>query len=619
MRISIVALIVATRLFQPVLASGAAYQFSYQTDLQTQSVEPWWVNTSMDKDKDRIQDNIWLAIESKKYDWVDEYGRIGVIVDFDHTPTSSDAKMLSESVDFIHSHTYHLIDSIAGSVLVEDIVALSKLPGVVMVELDGILEVANSDVKDVHGVWGIYEETGYDGAGSVIAIIDTGIDDEHLGLDDLDDDNTTDDPKVIAFFDAINNASVRDGSTEPYDGNGHGSHCAGTTAGTGAPTYEHTGMAPQAQLVGVKVLSDSGSGSFSQVMDGMEWTVDNRHEFNIRIASMSLGGFGAIEWTQDEEESVNRMANEMVRNGIALFIAAGNNAISAQIGTPGSAEDVITVGALDKDTAIAIYSSQGPTEEGRIKPNIAFVGSSVMSVEANTVSGYEPLSGTSMATPGAAGVAALMYQANPDLSPFDVRNIMQETSTYRVCHYMAANEACPEDAIPKNRQNNVYGHGQVEALPAVLEAANRVYNFTTSVEVTTISQRMEDDRIHLVPNQKITFNINGSADKIQWRTWDMRDNWMDLDSFKSGDKMFELEYDLLVDRLNFLPGNSIEGNQTLMVRAIKDSSSSANLVEHIHIMTEMSMPQNIEETPSIPFTFVILISVLVAVIRNKRA
>ena len=378
-------------------------------------------------------------------------------------------------------------------------------------------------------------------------------------------------------------------------------------------------MAPQAQLVGVKVLSDSGSGSFSQVMDGMEWTVDNRHEFNIRIASMSLGGFGAIEWTQDEEESVNRMANEMVRNGIALFIAAGNNAISAQIGTPGSAEDVITVGALDKDTAIAIYSSQGPTEEGRIKPNIAFVGSSVMSVEANTVSGYEPLSGTSMATPGAAGVAALMYQANPDLSPFDVRNIMQETSTYRVCHYMAANEACPEDAIPKNRQNNVYGHGQVEALPAVLEAANRVYNFTTSVEVTTISQRMEDDRIHLVPNQKITFNINGSADKIQWRTWDMRDNWMDLDSFKSGDKMFELEYDLLVDRLNFLPGNSIEGNQTLMVRAIKDSSSSANLVEHIHIMTEMSMPQNIEETSSIPFTFVILISVLVAVIRNKRA
>ena len=65
---------------------------------------------------------------------------------------------------------------------------------------------------------------------------------------------------------------------------------------------------------------------------------------------------------------MNRYANEMVRAGIALFIAAGNSAISAQIGTPGSAEDAITVGALDKDSSIAIYSSQGPTEEGRIKP-----------------------------------------------------------------------------------------------------------------------------------------------------------------------------------------------------------------------------------------------------------
>ena len=70
------------------------------------------------------------------------------------------------------------------------------------------------------------------------------------------------------------------------------------------------------------------------------------------------------------EESVNRMANEMVRAGVTLFIAAGNSGGTATIGTPGSAEDVITVGSLDKDTAIAVYSSQGPTEEGRVKPNL---------------------------------------------------------------------------------------------------------------------------------------------------------------------------------------------------------------------------------------------------------
>jgi hypothetical protein len=377
-------------------------------------------------------------------------------------------------------------------------------------------------------------------------------------------------------------------------------------------------MAPQAQLVGVKVLDGGGSGSFAGVMLGMEWTIDMRHDFNIRAASMSLGGFGLIEWTSSEEESVNRMANEMVRNGIALFIAAGNSAVSAQIGTPGSAEDVITVGALDKDTKIAVYSSQGPTEEGRIKPNIAFVGSSVMSVEANTGTGYRSMSGTSMATPGAAGVAALMYQANPDLSPFDIRNIMQETSTYRQCHYMAANEPCAEDGIPKNRQNNVYGHGQVEALPAVMEAANRVYDFTEIIDINLNSPVTMDNKVHIGQNDKIGFSVEGDVDKIQWRTWDMRDDWMDLTSYDSGASSFEIGHDMFVDRLKYLPGNSIEGNQTLIVRAIKDTNSSANEVVHIHIMNAMDLPIIEEDSPSLPFGFVIFTSMMVALFKTRR-
>ena len=68
-------------------------------------------------------------------------------------------------------------------------------------------------------------------------------------------------------------------------------------------------------------------------MAGMEWTVEKRYDFNIRAASMSLGGPGAIEWTSSEEDSVNRYANKMMSQGIAFFIAAGNNAVSAQIGT----------------------------------------------------------------------------------------------------------------------------------------------------------------------------------------------------------------------------------------------------------------------------------------------
>ncbi|MEE3201281.1 MAG: S8 family serine peptidase, partial [Candidatus Thermoplasmatota archaeon] len=435
--------------------------------------------------------------------------------------------------------------------------------------------------------------TGYTGAGVTMAIIDTGIDANHSGLDDLDDDNSTNDTKVLAFFDAVNNPGATNGSEiHPYDDNGHGTHCAGITAGTGAPTFQHVGVAPHANLVGVKVLSGGGSGTYAQVMAGMQWTVEKRHEFNIRAASMSLGGPAVSEWTTSEQESVNRMANEMMRAGVAIFIAAGNSAFSAQIGTPGSAEDAITVGALDKDTAIAVYSSQGPTEEGRIKPNLAFVGSSVNAPDANTGDGYVALSGTSMATPGAAGLGVLMFQANPDLSPFDVKNIMQETSTYRQCHYMLANEPCAEDLIPKNRQNNVYGHGHVNAQPAVEEAANYHYELSMSLNVTLDSEYGVDNRVHIGQGESILFNLAGGVQRVQWRTWDMRDNWMDLAEFTVGDEEFEVTHSLLVDRLRFLPNNTVEGDQVILVRAIAGDQASTNLAVGIHIMGEDKITQS---------------------------
>ena len=541
----------------------------------------------MDIDHDQIHDAIWIAAESTYYDYVDENGRISVIVDFDHTPTFNDEIMLANSVGFETQFRFWLIDSIAGTVALERINEIVGLPGVVFVELDGRLEIQMNDVKEVHGVDLVWQDTGYTGAGVTMAIIDTGIDGNHSGVDDLDDDNSTHDPKILAFYDAVNNPGLTNGSeVEPYDGNGHGTHCAGITTGTGAPTYEYIGVAPKANLVGVKVLSDEGSGSYAQVMAGMQWTVDKRHEFNIRAASMSLGGPAVSEWTTSEQESVNRMANEMMRAGVALFIAAGNAAFSAQIGTPGSAEDAITVGALDKNTAIAIYSSQGPTEEGRIKPNIAFVGSDVMAPDANTGDGYVALSGTSMATPGAAGVAVLMFQANPDLSPFDIRNIMQETSTYRQCHYMLANEPCAEDAIPKNRQNNVYGHGHVNAQPSVEEAANYYYELSMSLNVSLNSEYGIDNRVHVSPGESVEFNLEGAVQRVQWRTWDMRDNWMDLADFNVGAEQFEVTHSLLVDRLKFLPNNTIEGEQVILVRAISEDKASTNLAVGINIIGE---------------------------------
>ena len=609
----ITAVMILGLLVVPLIASSA----SLEEDDRKESEQElnWWENTNMDTNKDRVHDAIWMAPESSHYDYLDENNRISVIVDFDHTPTIEDERMLEQHVSFEVQFRYWLIDSIAGKVDIDLVTKIVELPGVVFVELDGRLEIQMNDVNEIHDVTQVWQDTGYTGTGSVVAIIDTGIDSDHVGLDDIDDDNSTNDPKVIAFYDPVNTPELTNGTeVKAYDDQGHGTHCAGITAGTGAPDYQYKGVAPMAQLVGVKVLDSGGSGSFATVMAGMEWTVEKRHIFNIRAASMSLGGPGAIEWTSSEEESVNRMGNEMMREGVALFIAAGNSALSAQIGTPGSAEDVITVGSLDKNTAIAVYSSQGPTEEGRVKPNIAFVGSSVMAPDYNTGDGYTSKSGTSMATPGAAGLAALMYQANPDLSPFDIRNIMQETATYRECHYMLANEPCAEDNIPKNRQNNVYGHGHVNSIPSVMEAANKVYELSLTLNVTLINEIGEDNRVHLSQGEEVEFNVEGGATRVQWRTWDMRDNWMDLADFDASKLTFSVTHSLLVDRLQYLPNNTVEGNQVLLVRAINEDRASTNLAIDITVIGEEKIEKSSSSGSSNMALITGLLSVLVIIL-----
>ena len=571
MRRALLSMLCFCLMVTPVLAAAMPV---HSTD-GAPAEENWWERTNMDRNNNKIADMVEKYHDHELF--LDEANTLPLIVDFDHEPTEQDVAMLEREVGYVHEWDLPLIHAVAGRIPHSMILETTSLPGVVMLELDGILQVQNGDAAVVHEVDLAQQQTGYDGSGVTVAVIDTGIDSLHVGLDDLDDDNSTHDPKVIAFYDPVNNPDKTNGTEiQAYDDQGHGTHCAGTVAGTGAPNYEHPGMAPQAYLVGVKVLDEGGSGSFSVVMAGMQWTVDYRYEYNIRAASMSLGGPGPIEWTSDEEDSVNRFANEMVRAGISMLIAAGNSAGPGTIGTPGSAEDVITVGALNKNTAIAEYSSEGPTEEARVKPNIAFVGSDVMSTQHNSGDGYVAFSGTSMATPGVAGTVALMLQANPDLSPFDVRNILQETATYRECHYMGANQPCAEDLIPKNRQNNVYGHGHVEARLAVMEAAQRDYQLDTSIAVSLSTQVGIDDRIHLMPGDALEMQLNGSVDTVQWRSNHLRHDWVNIETFMPGENSASLDLASIVKQLNSLPGITVEGNHTLSMRALVANESGGH-------------------------------------------
>ena len=571
----------------------------------------WWTETTVDRNQNKIGDMVELHMDNPIF--LDEDNTLPLIIDYYYTPGEEDIDVLERTVDYEHQFILHGIDALAGRVPVTELLTLRDIPGVVMIELDGILTVANNDARIGHGVDVTFAETGYDGAGTTVAIIDTGLDGNHTSLDDQDDDPTTYDPKILGFYDAVNSPDNTSGDIFPFDDQGHGSHCGGTTAGTGAPTYEHPGMAPQAHLVGVKVLGADGSGSFAGVMAGMQWTIDTMHQYNTRITSMSLGGPGAIEWTSSEEDSVNRQANAMVRAGIALYIAAGNNAVSAQIGTPGSAEDVITVGALDKDTSIAVYSSQGPTEEGRVKPNIAYMGSSIMSVAYNSGDQYTAMSGTSMATPGAAGVGALMLQANPNLSPFDIRNIMQETATYRQCHYMGANEPCAEDLIPKNRQNNVYGHGHVNSLEAVLEAAeyNQQYTFNSNLTLMVTETMLTNGNIVMGPGSVMEIEISESIDSVQWMSNDLRDSWSNIHSYDGGTSVV-LDYDLIVEELEHLPGILLHDNHTLSLRGL-DGTTSSPLVSVDITLTKEVLVATSDDTSS-TMNYVVYGSVFAAII-----
>ena len=575
------------------------------SSIQESSVpDEWWKDTNMDKDKNSMHDMLDIALEQGKY-VVD--GKISVLVDFDHMPTEADEQLLIDEVGFDPSWRFHHIPIIAGTIETELLDELLEVEGVVFLTLNGEMRMTLDNAIGIHHVDKVWDY-GYTGEGISIAIIDTGIDPLHVGLNDFDDDPLTNDPKVVAFYDALDESGDNgDGTTEPYDDQGHGSHCAGISAGTGAvdegPMNENNekpyrGVAPDAWLVGVKVLDSGGSGSFAEVMRGMEWTIDNQIKYNIRAASMSLGGVWLVELTQEQEERVTHLANEMVAAGISLMIAAGNSAAYGTIGTPGAAKDVITVGSTEDSKELAVYSSKGPTHEGQIKPNVAAIGSAVMSVEANSGNGYASYSGTSMATPMVAGMAVLLLQANPDLQPLMIRTILESTSEFRWLSHPV-------------RPNNDYGWGFVLMDTALDEAIK--YDASLSINIsadTSVIYYEGNDtdggndtasRFFVHENEQLFFDVTGNASHIEWRNILIEDVWHTIDSIS--------EIDVMETQLG-------TGNHTIWVRAVSSEGISYPVTVALNIGDPIAEAS--EDSPSLPFTFVVFTSLVVAIVRSKR-
>ncbi|HJE60841.1 MAG TPA: S8 family peptidase [Nocardiopsis listeri] len=249
---------------------------------------------------------------------------------------------------------------------------------------DGVAYIEQVGEAEINLTWGLDRidqedlplddsyTTEADGSGSTVYVIDTGIDPEHSEFGG----------RASVGFDASGGDGI--------DGQGHGTHVAGTV---GAETY---GVAPGAELVGVKVLGDDGSGSYDDVIAGIDWVAENAD--GGAVANMSLGG--------PASQAVDDAVNNLSASGVFVAVAAGNESQDTGNVSPGGAEGVVSVGASDESDATASFSNYGPAVD---------IYAPGVDVESTIPGGGTDIySGTSMASPHVAGAAALYKSGQGD-------------------------------------------------------------------------------------------------------------------------------------------------------------------------------------------------------------
>jgi subtilisin family serine protease/pimeloyl-ACP methyl ester carboxylesterase len=279
------------------------------------------------------------------------------------------------------------------------------------IEVDAMVEIASAgkfqddhpsyhfrNKDDQTTPWGIHaigadiaQVHNYKGQSINIAVLDTGV---------------ADHPDLKVF----GGISFVEGNSSYLDDHGHGTHVAGTIAASDNK-FGVVGGAPKSKVFAVKVLDGSGQGSYSQVIQGIEWAIDQK----VDVISISFGG---IEYSQALHEAI-RLAND---NGILVIAAAGNRGPGE--GTelyPALFPEVVSVGAVTQSHQIASYSSRGS------KVDLVAPGTGVLSTTNNQ--GYGVLSGTSMAAPHVTSAAALLWAKNKNLTHLEVKNLLFSTAT----------------------------------------------------------------------------------------------------------------------------------------------------------------------------------------------
>ncbi|HET9326393.1 MAG TPA: S8 family serine peptidase [Candidatus Eisenbacteria bacterium] len=465
-----------------------------------------------------------------------------IYVMYDHHPTAADqAVLLGTGVTM--AWPFLSIDYIESRATYAQILLIAALPGVQRVEAVPVEYATNHygarvvrardsrglSAADNYALFPSVGNLGFDGTGIVIAILDTGVNDDvdqvnpgYPGHESLrgkflgGGEFWCGQPACSTPANSSMNPQDHGGEASSY----HGTHVAGSALGTGGPGAIFAGVAPGARLVDCKVLSDAGA-TVGGSNRGLDWCIANKNTVwagldptsiwrGIDVVSMSLGSTECATGSGTSTGAGSTLVNTAVQQGLVVVIATGNDDATECIASPAAADHSIAVGASSHartlnrgDDQVTTFSNEGPRDDDgdadhfdEMKPNVVAPGAGIISASGDpTTDGtaYSQLSGTSMAAPHVSGCVALVLQANPSLSPLQVRTILQNTAEHNLPTAKPSGDRGQDPYGLDANFDPSCGWGLVDVYAAVKEALNS----TSGVQVVRIqgTARPQDGRI----------------------------------------------------------------------------------------------------------------------------